>query len=146
MPLFLWSRTRGLYRDGHANGVYETQEPGQALAHIVSSQMAALYHFPAFDGIAGNDLIVQRLKDVAQELGERRGALVFTGSGVEFHASVRHHMAVGRLPEPGRRSNCGTHKAAFELRHSWSGVRTAALMERRSICGTHGAAFELRHS
>lgn len=101
LPLFLWSRTRGLYRDGHANGVYETQEPAQALAHIVSSQMSALYHFPAFDGIAGNDLIVQRLKDVAQDLGERRGALVFTGSGIEFHESVRHHMAVVRLPEPG---------------------------------------------
>lgn len=47
LPLFLWSRTRGLCRDGHANGVYETQEPAQALAHVVSSQTAALYHFPA---------------------------------------------------------------------------------------------------
>jgi SpoVK/Ycf46/Vps4 family AAA+-type ATPase len=101
LPLFTWSRTRGLCRDGHANGVYDTQDPAQALAHIVSSQLAALYLFPAFDGLATNELIVHRLKEVAAELGRRRGALVLTGSGVELHESVRRLTAMLRLPEPG---------------------------------------------
>jgi SpoVK/Ycf46/Vps4 family AAA+-type ATPase len=100
IPLFLWSRTRGICRDGHANGIYETQEPAQALAHIVSSQLAALYHFPAFDGISGNDLIVQRLKEVAAELGRRSGALVLTGREVAFPPALRHLVAAMQLPAP----------------------------------------------
>src|SRR5688572_4048898 len=100
LPLFHWSRTRGICRDGHANGVYETQEPAQALAHIVSSQMAALYLFPPFDGTAQNELIIERLKEVAAELGKRRGALVIAGTTVEFHESLKRLLAVVRLPEP----------------------------------------------
>lgn len=101
LPLFTWSRTRGLCRDGHANGVYETQDPAQALAHIVSSQMAGLYMFPAFDGLVANETIVHRLKEVAAELGKRRGALIFTGTSLELHESVRRLIAVMSLPEPG---------------------------------------------
>ena len=101
LPFFTWSRTRGLCRDGHANGVYETQDPSQALAHIVSSQMAALYMFPAFDGLATSELVVHRLKEVAAELGKRRGALILTGTALELHESVRRLMAVMPLPEPG---------------------------------------------
>ncbi|MEX1183626.1 MAG: AAA family ATPase [Gemmatimonadota bacterium] len=102
LPLFLWSRTRGLCRDGHANGAYETQEPTQALAHVVSSQLAGLYHFPAFDGIAQNDVVVERLKEIAAELGRRHGALILSGTGFEVHESIRHHMAVMQLPDPGQ--------------------------------------------
>jgi SpoVK/Ycf46/Vps4 family AAA+-type ATPase len=101
LPFFTWSRTRGLCRDGHANGVYDTQDPAQALAHIVSAQMAGLYLFPAFDGLAANELILHRLKEVAAELGRRRGALVLTGSGIELHESVRRMIAVTSLPAPG---------------------------------------------
>jgi AAA+ superfamily predicted ATPase len=101
LPFFSWSRTRGLCRDGHANGVYETQDPAQALAHIVSSQMGGLYLFPAFDGLATSELIVHRLKEVAAELGSRRGALVLTGTALELHESVRRLSATMTLPEPG---------------------------------------------
>ncbi|HEX2165844.1 MAG TPA: AAA family ATPase [Longimicrobiales bacterium] len=101
LPFFTWSRTRGLCRDGQANGVYETQDPAQALAHVVSSDMAGLYLFPAFDGLATNELIVHRLKEVAEELGKRRGALILTGSSLELHETVRRLIAVMQLPEPG---------------------------------------------
>jgi AAA+ superfamily predicted ATPase len=100
LPFFLWSRTRGICRDGHANGIYETQEPAQALAHIVSAQMAALYHFPAFDGIAGSDLIIQRLREVAAGLGARSGALVITGTAVEYPPPLRPLVARMPLPAP----------------------------------------------
>jgi AAA+ superfamily predicted ATPase len=99
LPLFLWSRTRGLYRDGLANAVYDTQDPGLALAHITSSRMAALYHFPAFDGLRG-DVIVQRLKDAGAELGRREGAIILTGSGLELPSSLRRLFATMQLPAP----------------------------------------------
>ena len=101
LPLFSWSRTRGICRDGHANGIYETQEPAQALAHIVSSQMAGLYLFPPFDGLLQNELIIERLTEVAEVLGRRHGALVIAGTGVEFAERIRRLLAVVRLPVPG---------------------------------------------
>jgi SpoVK/Ycf46/Vps4 family AAA+-type ATPase len=100
LPFFTWSRTRGICRDGHANGIYDTQDPAQALAHVAGAQLAALYHFPAFDGIAGSDLLAQRLKDAAAELGGRHGALVLTGTGIELPDSVRRLVAVMPLPAP----------------------------------------------
>ena len=100
LPLFTWSRSKGIVRDTHANGVYETNDPALALAHIVSSQMAALYLFPAFDGMAQNELVVHRLKEVAAALGSRSGALVIAGESVDVHPSVRRLMAVYRLPHP----------------------------------------------
>lgn len=102
LPFFTWTRTRGITRDGNANGIYDTQDPAQALAHIVSAQLAALYHFPSFDGgRAGGDLLVQRLKDAATELGSRHGAIVVSGEQVEFPPQVRHLVAKMQLPAPG---------------------------------------------
>ena len=101
LPLFTWSRTRGLCRDGQANGIYDTKDPAQALAHIGSAQMAALYMFPAFDGMAANELVVHRMKEVAAELGRRRGALIITGSNIDLHESVRRMAAIMPLPAPG---------------------------------------------
>jgi AAA+ superfamily predicted ATPase len=99
LPLFLWTRTRGLCRDGHANGIYDTQAPAQALAHITSAQLRALYPLPAFDGMRG-DIIVQRLKDVAVELGKRHGALVMTGTDLDLPPALRRLFATMRLPAP----------------------------------------------
>jgi hypothetical protein len=99
-PLFLWSRTRGLARDGHANGIYETQEAAGALAHITAQPMAALYLFPPFDGLANNEIIVTRLKEAATELGRKRGAVIIVGEEVEMHPSLKRLSAVLRLPEP----------------------------------------------
>jgi AAA+ superfamily predicted ATPase len=100
LPLFLWTRTRGICRDGHANGIYQTQEPAQALAHVATAQLAALYHFPAFDGITRGDIITERLREVAAELGRRAGALVVTGTGLEFPPALRPLVASMPLPAP----------------------------------------------
>src|SRR5687768_10946361 len=98
LPFFIWSRSRGLYRDGQANSIYETQEPVQALTHIVSAQQAALYLFPAFDGLASNEHVIHRVKDVAGELSRRRGALILTGSSIDLHDSLRRLVATMRMP------------------------------------------------
>lgn len=99
LPLFSWTRTRGIARDGNANAIYDTQEPGPALAHIVSAQIPALYHFPAFAGLE-SDVLVQRLREVALELGRRNGALVITGTGLAWPASLRPLVATAPLPAP----------------------------------------------
>jgi AAA+ superfamily predicted ATPase len=100
LPLFHWSRTRGIWRDGQDHGIYDTQEPAKALAHIVSSPLAALYHFPALDGIAGSDVIASRLREVAAGLGGASGALVLSGAGLELPESLRPLVARMPLPAP----------------------------------------------
>ncbi|CAN5893751.1 AAA family ATPase [soil metagenome] len=100
LPLFFWSRTRGIYRDGHDKGIYDTQEPARALAHIVSAQLAALYHFPALEGISSSDVVAQRLREVAAELGRRSGALILTGTGLNVPESLRQLVATMPLPAP----------------------------------------------
>jgi SpoVK/Ycf46/Vps4 family AAA+-type ATPase len=101
LPFFTWTRTRGICRDGQANGIYDTQEPAQALSHIVSAQMAALYHMAAFDGLLTNDVLLQRLRDVASELGRRNGALIITGAGITLPPALRPLIASMPLPAPG---------------------------------------------
>jgi AAA+ superfamily predicted ATPase len=148
LPLFMWTRTRGLHRDGHANGIYDTQEPAQALAHITSSQLAALYHLPAFDGIRG-DIVVQRLKDVAAELGQRQGALVMTGTDIDLPPALRRIFATMRLPAPtpeelrrllhrivrdmGRRGGVDVQLSAPDEKRLFEGLRGLTLLEAEKV-------------
>jgi AAA+ superfamily predicted ATPase len=99
-PLFIWSRTRGLQRDGADNAVYDTQELAGALAHIASAQATAIYYFAALDGVAGSDLLVQRLRDAGATLAQRSGALVFSGKLPALPESLRPLVASMPLPAP----------------------------------------------
>jgi SpoVK/Ycf46/Vps4 family AAA+-type ATPase len=100
VPFFTWSRTRGICRDGHANGIYDTQEPAQALAHVVAAGTAALYHFPASDSLLTGDIMIERLREAAAELGRRAGAIIVTGTGVAFPEPLRRIVATMPLPAP----------------------------------------------
>ena len=100
MPLLVWSRTRGLRRDGASSGVYGTTDAGQALAHVASSQIAALYHFQGLGSLLQNEAVVERLKEVVTEFSQRDGAVVLTGQ-LELPEALRRHAAFVRLPGPG---------------------------------------------
>lgn len=100
LPLFTWSRTRGIQRDGADNAIYDTQEPAKALAHVLSSPLPALYHFHALDGIATSDVLLHRLRDAAAGLGRADGALVLSGTGLELPESLRALVATMPLPAP----------------------------------------------
>jgi len=50
IPLFTWTRTRGLVRAGMSDSVYQTQDPVKALRHVATARIPALYHF---EGLAG---------------------------------------------------------------------------------------------
>ena len=101
IPLFLWSRTRGLRRDGHDNAVYDTQEPGPALAHVAASRAPALYHFPGAAGLLTSEPLVDRFRELAGALGERHGAIVLSGTGLVLPPALERVLATVRLPEPG---------------------------------------------
>jgi MoxR-like ATPase len=101
LPLFLWSRTRGLRRDGLDNVIYDTQDPAQALAHVAASRTAALYHFPGAAGLLQNEILAERFRELAGELGERLGAMILSGTGLQPPPALERIIATVRLPAPG---------------------------------------------
>ena len=110
LPLMLWSRTRGLRRDGAETGVYGTADAGQAIAHIGASGVAALYHLQGMGSLLQNEAISERLKEVALGFGSRDGVVVLTGAGLELPESLRRLAAFISLPGP----EAGDYKLLLE--------------------------------
>ncbi len=101
LPVFTWTRSRGLRRDGQDNAVYGTPDPSQALAHIGSSRIPALYHLSGFAPLLQDAALGERLRELAGEFGEREGALLVSGAALELPEGLRRLSASVRLPAPG---------------------------------------------
>ena len=101
MPFFVWSRTKGLRRDGLEAAVYDTQGADKALLHVEAADQAALYHMAGLAELLAEDrLLAARVADAARAMGAREGALVLTGHTASLPDSLRPHAATLRLPEP----------------------------------------------
>lgn len=101
LPLFEWSRTRGLSRSDVATTVYDTAEPAGALAHIEAARVPALYHLPGLhEAVQADGTLAARLADAARALEAMDGAIVLTGAGVALPASMGIATARLRLPAP----------------------------------------------
>ena len=100
LPLFTWSRARGLRRDGNDNAVYGTSDPDQALSHIGGASIGALYYFSGVESLLANEVHAGQMKELARAFGERPGALVLAGVGLELPAALARWGATVRLPGP----------------------------------------------
>ena len=102
LPLFLWSRTRGLRRHDADNVVYDTQAADKALAHIEAANQPALYHMRGLAELLADDRqLATRLEEAAGLLTGHDGAIVLSGSGITLPESMRGVAALLRLPPPG---------------------------------------------
>ena len=100
LPLFVWSRTKGLRRDGYDNAVYGTTDPAQALAHMAGSTTFAIYHLSGFQTLLQDPAHAERLRDVAALFERRPGAVVLSGDASDLPESLRRLAATVRLPPP----------------------------------------------
>ena len=102
LPLFLWSRTRGLRRHDADNVVYDTQAADKALAHIEAANLPALYHMRGLtDGLSDDRALATRLEEAGRLLTAHEGAIVLSGSGIALPEGMRGIAALLRLPPPG---------------------------------------------
>ena len=102
LPLFLWSRGKGLRRHDADNVVYDTQAADKALAHIEASDVPALYHMRGLAELVQEDrLLAARLQEAGKLLTAHEGAIVLSGSGITLPESMRGIAALLRLPPPG---------------------------------------------
>ena len=100
VPFFSWTPTKGLRRDGESGAIYGTADPGQALAHVESASLPALYHFLGLGGFLEDKVLASRLKDAAEPFTRSTGALILTGTGVSLPDPVKPISARLRLPSP----------------------------------------------
>ncbi len=100
LPLFLWSRSKGLRRDGAVSAVYGTTDPTQALGHVSSARMDALYYLAGSEAILADAALVDRMREIVTELGTRAGALILTGAALTLPESIRRLSATVTLPPP----------------------------------------------
>ena len=98
LPLFVWRRATGLRRAGAPNGVYGSQDPRTALSHIISSQLSALYVFHGLGPELDKPEVSDLLREAAQQLAGRSGAVVLTGADVKLTEALRPLVGPIRLP------------------------------------------------
>jgi len=99
LPLFEWTRTRGLRRADRETGVYGTTDAAQALAHVHASSVDALYHFRGLGASLPNATVVQQLKETARALTRRDTIIVLTGD-LDLPADIARLAALVTLPGP----------------------------------------------
>ena len=102
LPLFVWTRARGLARHGQTGAAYGTDDPGRALSHITSSPIPALYLLRSMETHLGNDVIASRLAEAARALRGVGGALILPGVGLELPGELAARATPVALPGPGR--------------------------------------------
>lgn len=101
VPMYTWSRSRGLRRVGLDDPVYDTQDPAKALRHVAAAGIAAVYHFPTLGGaLEGQDLLVSLARDAALSLEGVDGAIVLTSPGSELPRPLAELAAHVTLPGP----------------------------------------------
>jgi SpoVK/Ycf46/Vps4 family AAA+-type ATPase len=100
LALFLWSRTRGLRRDGAEAAVYGTADPAQLLAHISAAGVPAFYLLHGFASLLSNEAHAEQLRDAAAAASRAGGAVVLVADSPAVPEALGRHLSTVRLPDP----------------------------------------------
>ncbi len=101
IPFFTWTRSRGLSRAGLKGSVYGTDDPLKAFEHVAHASLDALYHFQGVSATTlQDDLSAAWLRDCAEALGSRAGAIVLTGPDLEIPGTLTGVVTHASLPGP----------------------------------------------
>ncbi len=120
VPLFTWSRTQGLVREGKDQATYDTADPFKMLAHLEASAAPGVVLLADFHPYFDDPLLVRKLREVLPAFTDDRRALVLSGHGVRLPPEIGKQGVPYKLSLP----DLATIQA--ELRQV---VRRAALEE-----------------
>jgi SpoVK/Ycf46/Vps4 family AAA+-type ATPase len=102
IPLFTWSRIEGITRVDRKGSIFDTKEPGKAMAHVAAADIPAIYHFHGMGShIESDEVLRAHLKAGARKLEEKDGAVVLTGAELHFPQELDPLVATVVLPAPG---------------------------------------------
>jgi AAA+ superfamily predicted ATPase len=101
LPLFRWTRARGLRREGAPGPVYQTEEPETALRHIAASDLPALYELDGFEAsLPGGPLLQAKLEEALDRLQQVGGAILLCASDLELPGRLQVRVTPLELPTP----------------------------------------------
>ena len=99
-PLYEWAVTTGLARSG-GKAIYNSQEPAQALATISTITGEGLFLLKDFHKYLDQDVIVRKLRDLAQEFRRARRAIVISSPVVKIPIELEKDTTRFALGFPG---------------------------------------------
>jgi hypothetical protein len=88
-PLFLWTATKGLFRWGAQNAIYNTTQPLQVLTHISSTDLMAIYLLKDFHQYLEDPVVIRKLKDIASVFEKKDGCIILSSSVLKIPAELR---------------------------------------------------------
>ncbi len=113
LPVFEWSIADGLSRCGsnlpvnagnnaygQAQGIINTREPAQVLAHMETMTTDAAFVLKDFHRHVDDPIVIRRLRDVAQQFGTDRRTLVITAPAITFPPELEGLIEYIDLPLP----------------------------------------------
>jgi len=104
VPLFTWTRSKGLSRSDLDEMVYESPDPTKAITHVLAARQDAVYHFRSFAHLLeNNDLLLSLVRDATQSMEGLKGVLVLTGEGIDLPGPLKELAAHVTLPGPSDR-------------------------------------------
>ncbi|HEX6939094.1 MAG TPA: AAA family ATPase [Longimicrobiales bacterium] len=100
LPLFEWTRTKGLRRSDRDAPIFNTLEPAGALRHIEAARFPAIYHFRGLGPFLGDPNVAALLREAAAPFATLDGAILVTGADVELPDAVGPMSARVALAAP----------------------------------------------
>jgi AAA+ superfamily predicted ATPase len=102
IPLFFWTRTKGLRRKNAAAPIYGTNDSLAAFAHIEVARIPGIYEFEGLGTDLADPTRAQRLKDAIAGLTGLDAAIVLLDGVDSLPAPLRQLAALVTLPPPSR--------------------------------------------
>jgi AAA+ superfamily predicted ATPase len=102
IPLFFWTRTKGLRRKDMVAPIYGTSDSLAALAHIEVARIPAIYEFEGLGADLADPTRAQRLKDAIAGLTGLDAAIVLLDGVDSLPDPLRQLAALVTLPPPSR--------------------------------------------
>jgi AAA+ superfamily predicted ATPase len=102
IPLFFWTRTKGLRRKNVETAIYGTSDSLAAFAHIEVARIPAIYEFEGLGADLADPTRAQRLKDAIAGLAGLDAAIVLLDGVDSLSDPLRQLAALVTLPPPSR--------------------------------------------
>jgi len=92
IPFYIWTLTLGMFRAG-GSPIYNTQEPIQVLAEISGMEGDALFLLKDFHKHLDEEIIVRKLRDLAQQFRRARRSIVISAPVVTLPIELEKETA-----------------------------------------------------
>jgi SpoVK/Ycf46/Vps4 family AAA+-type ATPase len=100
VPLYTWSRTQGLVREGKDQATYDTADPFKMLAHLEAAAAPGVVLLADFHPYLEDPLLVRKLREVLPAFTSDRRGLVLSGHGVRLPPEIGKQGVPYRLSLP----------------------------------------------